>query len=129
LLVDPVLLEQVFVNLFENAAKYTPAGTPIEIHAARNGETVAIEVIDHGPGLARGSEEKVFDKFYRGPHVGVSGAGLGLPICRGITEAHGGTIRAEVRPGFGAVFRIVVPIGGKPPAGPEAEEPQHDRRR
>jgi two-component system sensor histidine kinase KdpD len=130
LLVDPVLLEQVFVNLFDNAAKYTPAGTPLEVHAARDRETVVIEVIDHGPGLPRGNEEKVFDKFYRGPHaIAVSGAGLGLAICRGIVEAHGGTIRAEVRAGHGAVFRIVLPIGGKPPAGPETEEPEHDTRR
>jgi two-component system sensor histidine kinase KdpD len=121
LLVDPVLLEQLFVNLLENAAKYTPPGTPIEISAKRDHETVAIEVVDHGSGLPSGSEEKVFDKFYRGPHVGVAGAGLGLPICRGIAEAHGGSIRALQRPGVGAVFAIVLPIGGKPPEGPDPE--------
>jgi two-component system, OmpR family, sensor histidine kinase KdpD len=116
LFVDPVLFEQLFVNLLENAAKYTPPGTPIEITAKRAGETVVIELIDYGPGLSPGSEEKVFDKFYRGPHVGVSGAGLGLPICRGIAEVHGGSIVAERRIGAGAVFRITVPIGGEPPA-------------
>lgn len=115
LFVDPVLFEQLFVNLLENAAKYTAPGTPIEITAQRAGETVVIELIDYGPGLPPGSEEKVFDKFYRGPHVGVSGAGLGLPICRGIAEAHGGSIVAERRLGVGAVFRITVPIGGEPP--------------
>jgi two-component system sensor histidine kinase KdpD len=121
LLVDPVLLEQLFVNLLENAAKYTPPGTPIEIHAKRVEQNVVIEVIDHGPGLPRGGEEKAFDKFYRGEHAGVSGAGLGLPICRGIAEAHAGSIRAEPRTGAGAVFCIVLPIGGQPPSGLQAD--------
>jgi two-component system sensor histidine kinase KdpD len=121
LFVDPVLFEQLFVNLLENAAKYTPAGTPLEITAKRAGQSVIIELIDYGPGLPPGSEEKVFDKFYRGPHVGVAGAGLGLPICRGIAEAHGGSIRAERRSGAGAVFWIKIPIGGEPPAGPRAD--------
>ena len=121
LLVDPVLLEQLFVNLLENAAKYTPAGTAIEIHAHKAHDQVEIEVIDHGPGLPPGSEERVFDKFYRGQHSGISGAGLGLPICRGIAEAHGGSLRAESRPGAGAVFCVSLPIGGVPPAGPQPE--------
>jgi two-component system sensor histidine kinase KdpD len=126
--VDPVLLEQLFINLLENAAKYTPPGTAIELHALRRRDQIVIEVIDRGPGLAIGSEEKVFEKFYRGSHAGVSGAGLGLAICRAIAEAHGGTIRAEQRPGSGAVFRIELPIGGIPPAlRPELAdiEPDH----
>ncbi|HTU61523.1 MAG TPA: sensor histidine kinase KdpD [Polyangiales bacterium] len=122
LLFDPVLIEQLFVNLLENAAKYTPAGTRIEIGAWRQGDSVVIDVLDHGPGLPSGSEEKVFDKFYRGSHTGVSGAGLGLPICRGIVEAHGGTIRAERRANAGALFRITLPVGGQPPTVPQPEE-------
>jgi two-component system sensor histidine kinase KdpD len=113
--VDAVLFEQLFVNLLENAVKYTPAGTAIELRARRERDEVMIEVIDHGPGLPRGAEEKVFDKFFRGVHTGVPGAGLGLPICRGIAEAHGGTIRAQ--PGAGAVFRITLRIAGEPPSG------------
>lgn len=120
-LVDPVLIEQLFMNLLENAAKYASAGTPIEITARREADRVLIELLDHGPGLPSGSEERVFDKFYRGPHVGVSGAGLGLPICRGIVEAHGGTIRAERRTQTGALFRIALPIGGQPPPLPQPE--------
>ena len=119
LLVDPVLLEQLFVNLLENAAKYTPAGTPIEIRGTLREAAVEVEVIDHGPGLARGSEERVFDKFYRGTHTGVPGVGLGLSICRAIAEAHGGSIRAESRAGAGAVFVVTIPVGGTPPSGPD----------
>ena len=121
LLVDPVLLEQLFLNLLENSAKYTPPGSPIEITAVRRGENVEIEVIDHGPGLPPGSEEKVFTKFFRGAHAGVAGAGLGLAIARGIVEAHGGSIRTEHRPSAGAVFSLTIPIGGEPPVVPQSE--------
>ncbi|MCG3173781.1 MAG: Sensor protein KdpD [Myxococcota bacterium] len=114
--VDPVLFEQVFVNLLENAEKYTPAGTPIEIEARSDGDRVEIDVIDYGSGVPSGAEALVFDKFYRGPHVGVSGVGLGLPICKGIVEAHGGTIRAETRSSGGAAFHISIPRGGTPPS-------------
>ena len=116
LFVDPVLFEQVFVNLLENVAKYTPAGTHIEIRAGRSEQRVWIDVVDFGPGLPEGDEEKVFDKFYRGPQTGVPGAGLGLPICRGIVEAHGGTIHALRRHGAGAAFQISLPVSGEPPA-------------
>ncbi|MEZ4361913.1 MAG: sensor histidine kinase KdpD [Kofleriaceae bacterium] len=116
--VDPVLFEQVFVNLLENAEKYTPAGTPIAITARCDGERVEIEVVDHGPGLPPGAEARVFEKFYRGPHLGVAGAGLGLPICKGIVEAHGGTMRAETRATQGAAFCISIPRGGTPPELP-----------
>ncbi|MBL0198369.1 MAG: sensor histidine kinase KdpD [Myxococcales bacterium] len=116
--VDPVLFEQVFVNLLENADKYTPGGSPLEIDARRDGDSVEIEVRDHGPGLPPGAEERVFEKFYRGPHAGVAGAGLGLPICKGIVEAHGGTLRAETREAGGAAFHISIPQGGTPPSVP-----------
>jgi two-component system sensor histidine kinase KdpD len=127
--VDPVLFEQVLLNLFENAAKYTPKGSPIDVSARRRGAGVTIEVADRGPGLPPGSENKVFEKFYRGPNAGTTGVGLGLPICRGIVEAHGGTISAENRPGGGALFRIELPPQPDSPAlgveremldGPEA---------
>jgi two-component system, OmpR family, sensor histidine kinase KdpD len=113
--VDPVLFEQVFINLFENACKYTPSDTLIEVHASRRGESVDIEVRDHGPGAPVGTEEQLFEKFYRGHHAGTSGAGLGLPICRGILEAHGGLIRAAHALGGGLSFQLSVPIGGVPP--------------
>lgn len=115
-LVDPVLFEQVFVNLLENAVKYTPERSPIEVTARTEGDRIVIEVRDHGLGLPRGAEERVFEKFYRGSHAGISGAGLGLPICKGIVEAHGGTLRAESRREGGATFRIALPSGGVPPS-------------
>jgi two-component system sensor histidine kinase KdpD len=112
--VDEILLEQVFVNLLENAAHHTPAGTPIEVGAeARPGEVIAY-VADRGPGLPPGEEEAVFQKFYRGGTAG-GGIGLGLTICRGIVTAHGGRIWAETRPGGGAIFRLSLPVTGSPP--------------
>jgi two-component system, OmpR family, sensor histidine kinase KdpD len=113
--VDPVLFEQVFVNLLENAEKYTPAGSPLEIEAHSAGDYVEIDFIDHGAGLPPGTEARIFEKFYRGPHLGVSGAGLGLPICKGIIEAHGGTICAKSGISQGATFHISIPRGGTPP--------------
>ncbi|MFO0586595.1 MAG: sensor histidine kinase KdpD [Polyangiaceae bacterium] len=113
---DPVLFEQLFLNLLENADKYTPKGSPLEIRARSEGESIVIDVIDHGPGIPAGMEELVFEKFVRGPHVGISGAGLGLPICKGIVEAHGGSIAVRNEPGKGADFHIVVPSGGPPPS-------------
>lgn len=108
--VDPVLFEQVFVNLLENVAKYTPAGSPVEIAARPAGVHAVVEVRDRGPGIPRGTEERIFEKFFRGVHVGIGGVGLGLPICRSIVEAHGGTITAENRSGGGATFRILLPL-------------------
>lgn len=118
---DPVLFEQVFVNLFENAVKYTPAGTPLAI-AARVAEGILeIEVADRGPGIPAGLEERIFEKFQRGTQTGGGGVGLGLPICRGIVEAHGGTMSAAQRDGGGAVFRIRLPLRESPPTTKPAE--------
>jgi two-component system, OmpR family, sensor histidine kinase KdpD len=110
--VDGLLLEQVLVNLLENATRYTPAGTQIEIAAEHQGDRVRIRVADNGPGLPPGSESRIFDKFFRGVALSPDarrGAGLGLAICRGIIEAHGGRITARNRPGGGAEFVIVLP--------------------
>jgi two-component system, OmpR family, sensor histidine kinase KdpD len=121
--VDEILLEQVFVNLLENAAKYTPPGTPVEIGAEAGKGELVVYVADRGPGIASGDEEKVFDKFHRGGAG--SGIGLGLTICRGIITAHGGRIWAENRPDGGAVFRFTLPITGTPPTlGEEAADGQ-----
>jgi two-component system sensor histidine kinase KdpD len=115
LLVDPVLIEQLMVNLLENADKYAPREVSIGIAAQDIGDGVAIEVTDQGPGFAPGEEARVFEKFYRGKHIGIAGVGLGLPICKGIAEVHGGTIAASNRATGGAVLRIVIPYGGIPP--------------
>jgi two-component system sensor histidine kinase KdpD len=113
--VDEILLEQVFVNLLENAAQHTPAGTPIEIGAEARADEVVVWVADRGLGLPIGEEERVFEKFHRGPAAPGAGVGLGLAICRGIVTAHGGRIWAENRPGGGSIFRLTLPIIGEPP--------------
>jgi two-component system, OmpR family, sensor histidine kinase KdpD len=111
---DPLLIEQVLMNLFDNALKYTPPGTPLEISASvREGE-VMIELADRGPGLPQGSEERIFEKFVRGSGPG-GGIGLGLAICRAIVTAHGGRIWAENRIGNGAAFCFTLPLGGEQP--------------
>jgi two-component system sensor histidine kinase KdpD len=115
--VDPVLFEQVFVNLFDNALKYTPVGSPIEVRAIARDHILDVEIADNGPGLPPGGEALVFEKFWRGAHPGTGGVGLGLPICRGIVQAHGGTITAETRRGGGALFRIKLPLPEAPPTG------------
>jgi two-component system sensor histidine kinase KdpD len=116
--VDPVLFEQVFVNLLENAGKYTPAGSPIEVVASAKPHGIEIQVSDSGPGFAKGTEARIFEKFFRGQAAPSSGVGLGLAICRGIVEAHGGTIVAANKPGGGAVFEIALPVIGVPPEMP-----------
>jgi two-component system sensor histidine kinase KdpD len=113
---DPLLIEQVLINLLDNAIKYTPEGSPIEISASMEDRTLHVAVADRGPGFAPGEETRVFDKFYRGQAAGTrSGAGLGLAIARGIVEAHGGRITAEPRPGGGALFRFSLPLAAEPP--------------
>jgi two-component system sensor histidine kinase KdpD len=113
--VDEILLEQVFVNLLENAARHTPPGTAVEIGAVAQPGEVVVSVADRGPGIPAGEEERVFEKFHRLGSSPGRGVGLGLTICRGIVMAHGGRIWAEARPGGGALFRFTIPITGNPP--------------
>jgi two-component system sensor histidine kinase KdpD len=113
--VDPVLFEQIFINLLENVVKHGGPGCPVDISARVDGDRPVIEVCDHGPGLPAGAGEKVFEKFYRGPGSGGGGSGLGLAICRGIVHAHGGSMEAGERPGGGALFRITLPPVAAPP--------------
>jgi two-component system sensor histidine kinase KdpD len=117
---DPLLIEQALMNLLENALKYTPQGTPIELSASVKKDSIEVELADRGPGIRHGGEEEIFDKFVRGSHAG-GGMGLGLTICRAIITAHGGRIWAENREGGGAVFRFTLPIQGQPQM-PEPEE-------
>ena len=120
--IDGVLIEQVFINLLENAVKYTPTGTPIEISAVVVDGSVRVDVADHGPGLPAGEEARIFEKFYRVPAATATvGVGLGLTIVRGIITAHGGRIWAENRPGGGALFRFTLPLSGPPHVGVPAE--------
>ncbi|OIQ95711.1 sensor protein KdpD [mine drainage metagenome] len=117
---DAVLIERVLSNLLENAVKYTPVGSMVEIGAALSGPNIEVWVADNGPGLPAGKEEEIFKKFERGQKEGAtSGVGLGLAICRAIIVAHGGAIRAENRRDGGARFVFSLPRGN-PPAVEEA---------
>jgi two-component system sensor histidine kinase KdpD len=124
--IDAVLVEQVLINLLENAAKYAPPGESIVI-AARAGDEpphVVVEVADRGPGVPADQVDRIFEKFYRLPREREGGgAGLGLAICRGIVEAHGGRIWVEPREGGGASFRFTIPIEGTPPMLSEEARP------
>ncbi|MEZ4260245.1 MAG: DUF4118 domain-containing protein [Polyangiaceae bacterium] len=113
--IDAVLVEQALVNLLENAAKHTPAGTPIALRARRDGDAVEVEIADRGEGISPDEAERVFDKFYRG-RSDRRGSGLGLTICKGIVSAHGGRIWVEPHDGAGLSVRFTLPIEGEPPA-------------
>ena len=112
---DDVLLEQVFVNLLDNALKYTPDDSPISIAAEGREGAVRVEVADRGPGLPPGEQDRIFEKFYRSGAPPGRGAGLGLAICQGIIRAHGGRIRAQNLPEGGAAFRFPLPLTETPP--------------
>lgn len=116
--IDPILIEQVLVNLIENAIRYTSAESPIEISVQAGDEQLIVSVADRGPGIQADELERVFESFY---HVGRRekgnlkalpghGAGLGLAVCRGFVNAHGGRIWAENRQGGGAVFQFTLPL-------------------
>ena len=113
---DAVLMERLLVNLLENAAKYTPAGSTITISAKKDGQMARVSVSDNGPGLPEGAAERLFDKFTRGTtESGAPGVGLGLAICRSIILAHGGQISARNLTPQGAEFAFTLPLG-EPPA-------------
>lgn len=122
--VDPVLFEQVLFNLIDNAAKYAPDETVIDIRGWQDGDSILISVMDEGPGIPRDDLERIFDSFYRvrkGDHVR-AGTGLGLSICRGFIEAMGGTIRAANRSDrAGAIFTIRMPVPAEMPILGEQE--------
>jgi two-component system sensor histidine kinase KdpD len=111
---DYLEIDQVLTNLLENTVRYTPAGSPIDVSATSEGEQVVVRVADRGPGIPPADLERVFDKFYRvlhGQHpVGYPmGSGLGLTVCKGLVEAHGGRIWAELREGGGLIVCVVLP--------------------
>lgn len=108
LCLDAILMEQVFFNLLDNACKYAPPGTPIKVWAIKTAKHIAIEVADQGPGIPPEDREKVFDMFYRIDQADsqTAGTGLGLAICRGIVEAHGGSIHVE--PGLHGIGTCIV---------------------
>jgi two-component system sensor histidine kinase KdpD len=111
ILVEATLIVQIFSNLLENAAKYTPPGTTITISAAVREKSVLLVVADDGPGLPPGDSERLFEKFQRGrSESNIVGVGLGLAICRAAARLHGGDIRAMENAGGGARFEITLPL-------------------
>ena len=114
-LVDPVRADQILANLLENAAKFSPPGTPIElvVAAARGGATVAVR--DHGVGIGPEELEQLFDRWYqaRRARENKTGLGLGLYLTKGLVEAHGGTIGVESALGRGTTFRIFFPAASR----------------
>jgi two-component system sensor histidine kinase KdpD len=120
--IDEVLIERVLINLLENALRYAPPDTPIEIRASAAPGEVTVEVLDRGPGFQGGEEGRVFEKFFRGEAGRARhGVGLGLAVARAIVEAHGGRIEAHNRAGGGASIRFTLPRVGEPPAAGEEQ--------
>ncbi len=108
---DFVLMAHVLVNLLDNAHKYSPPGSPIEIQARIVDTRLEIDIADRGLGIPPDETMRVFEKFYRVQRAdGTSGTGLGLSICQGIVEVHGGRIWADNRSGGGAVITLTLPV-------------------
>lgn len=113
---DGVLMEQVLLNLLDNALKYSPPGTPVDIKAWATESSLTLSISDRGPGIASGEEARIFEKLARGQAASSRpGAGLGLAICKGIVTAHGGRIQAVNHPQGGAQFLVTLPLGTPPP--------------
>jgi two-component system sensor histidine kinase KdpD len=112
---DAVLIERVLANLLENAGKYTPAQSPVEVLVRTVDRELRVSVRDHGPGVAKGQEDAIFEKFTRGhAESATPGMGLGLAICRAIVEAHRGRIWVEPTHPHGATFAFSLPLGTAP---------------
>ncbi len=120
-MLDYLMIDQVITNLIENAVKYTPAGTPLDIHVEATGDRLRVAVADRGPGIPPAQRTTVFDTFYRLEHRGqIQGSGLGLAVSRGLVEAHGGHIWVEETRGGGATFMFDLPLERTVPASPPA---------
>jgi signal transduction histidine kinase len=108
--VDGARIEQVLLNLLENAARYSPKATPIAVGIARKATAVRVTVRDGGPGVPADEQKRVFDRFVRGAAAeGTGGLGIGLYLCRIIVERHGGAIGVDSVPGAGASFWFDLP--------------------
>lgn len=108
---DAALIDQVLVNLIENALRYTPAGSPLTIELRALATEIVLSICDRGPGISEDEREKVFEKFYRGrqAHKNDGGSGLGLTICRAVAKAHGGQISLAPRAGGGTRVEFSLP--------------------
>lgn len=110
--VDGLAIQQVLVNLLDNAVKFSPRDTPISLQARLTGEQVEVSVRNGGPGIPMHELERIFDRFYRltAPASAIQGTGLGLAICKGIIEAHGGRIEARSIPGKETSICFYLPL-------------------
>ena len=116
-LADAGRLRQVLLNLLDNALKYSPAGTPVEIHVSSGGGEVRAEVADRGPGVRPEDRARLFKEFSRISHgLRIAGAGLGLALAKQLTEAMGGRIGVDSRPAGGSVFWVALPASVQAPA-------------
>ena len=111
-LADETWLQKAFCNLIENAAKYSPPGSPITLRTAADGEMIAVHVTDHGVGIPISEQVLIFEKFYRGRAQAnrLPGTGMGLAISRAIVEAHHGTLRVLSARGEGSTFTVELPV-------------------
>ena len=110
--VNPPLLEQAVVNLVDNAIKYSPAGSAVDVALDFTPEEIVISVSDHGPGVPREHLPRLFERFYRVDKArsrDLGGTGLGLAIVKHIAQAHGGRVSVDSRVGQGSTFRIHLP--------------------
>jgi two-component system sensor histidine kinase KdpD len=105
----------VLSNLIENAIEHAGPTSPIDISARREFGGFEITVADRGPGIPKGAERSIFERFVRGPGTRGGGVGLGLAICQAVANAHGGSIVGENRSGGGAAFRVTLPVPPEPP--------------
>jgi two-component system sensor histidine kinase KdpD len=120
---DPVLLERVLANLFANALAHSPDGRPPVLHAYPAGDTVLLEVTDHGPGVADEFKLRMFEPFERlGERTSGTGVGLGLAVAKGFLAAMGGTIVATDTPGGGLTVQVILPVAAAPAASSAAAE-------
>jgi signal transduction histidine kinase len=106
---NPRISVQVLANLLGNVAAHTPAGTAVQLSVEKAGDGVSITVADKGPGVDPEELPHLFETFFRGRRAATGGMGLGLPICKGIVEAHGGTIAAFINRKGGLSVNIALP--------------------
>jgi two-component system sensor histidine kinase KdpD len=111
---DQELVRRVLRHLIENAIKYSPAKTPLEIMAEVADERLLVHIADHGMGIEPSEQPFIFDKFFRGSNQRerVEGSGMGLAIAKAILTAHGGGIELKSEPGEGAIFTFWLPLSG-----------------
>ncbi|MCF8062242.1 MAG: HAMP domain-containing protein [Deltaproteobacteria bacterium] len=113
---NPVLLEQAFVNLLENAVKYSPSGSEVRVSAARSGGEAVVRVEDSGSGIPAEHLDRIFERFYRVDRSRsrkLGGTGLGLAIVKHVIQIHGGSVEVESTPGRGSTFTVRLGIGGE----------------